>query len=95
MLTIFNDQIQSDGHRQFQAWRQAHWHNGEFLNCATKNRRKNFVLHAARCRHFENPSLSSSKSSTKVQKVCSTDRSELFEWARTQGAYIQGCDCMC
>lgn len=94
MLTIFNNKIQNDSHRQFQAWRKNHWLDGEFLNCATKNGRKNFVLHAVRCRHFEYPS-SSSKSLTKVQKVCSTDRSELFEWARAQGAYIQGCDCMC
>jgi hypothetical protein len=94
MIKIFSARIQTDSHQQFQAWRQAHWSDGEFLHCAKQGGRKNFKLHAARCRHFENPALANGNSLTKVPKVCSSDRAELFEWAIAQGAYIQGCDCL-
>ena len=94
MFIIYSDRIQTDSHQQFQAWRQAHWRDGEFLHLAKQSGMKNFKLHAARCRHFENPSLATGKSLTKVPKVCSTNRGELFEWAIGQGAYIQGCDCL-
>jgi hypothetical protein len=94
MLMIFSDRIQTDSHPQFQSWRKNYWHDGEFLNCITKNGRKNFTLHAARCRHFENPSLPSGKSLTKIQKVCATSRPELFQWALAQDAFVQGCDCL-
>jgi hypothetical protein len=38
--------------------------------------------------------MTSGKSFTKIPKVCSTERAELFKWAIARGAYVQGCDCM-
>jgi len=44
--------------------------------------------------HTGQPSLSSSRSFTSSQKVCSTSRTDLFNWALAQGATIEGCDCL-
>ena len=92
MITIFNARNNLDSHQQFQLWRQAHWRDGEFLNCSIKAGRKEFTLHSARCSHYG--TAPSTRSFTKVPKVCSMNRSELFEWAIAQGAYIVGCNCM-
>ena len=94
MALIFSNRIQSDATDRFQSWRQSNWSTGEFLTCATRFGVKVCKLHAARCRHFGQPSLTSSRSFTSSQKVCSTSRTDLFNWALAQGATIEGCDCL-
>src|ERR1035437_501156 len=89
MITIFSNRLQADATRQFQAWRLVHWHDGNFLNCTKTCGRADFTLHAARCRHFEHPSVQSDKSLTKIPKICSTNRAELYIWAQAQGAMVK------
>ena len=93
-LVILSNRLQSDAHAQFQLWRRSNWNTGEFLTCAMRHGVKTCKLHAARCRHFGNPSQSSSRSHTSSQKVCSTSRADLFDWALAQMATIEGCDCL-
>lgn len=93
-MTLFWNRIQSDANDQFQAWRQSNWNTGEFLTYATKHGVKTCKLHSARCRHFNNPAVISSRSFASSPKICCTDRQELFAWARAQGATLEGCDCM-
>jgi hypothetical protein len=38
--------------------------------------------------------LTSSRSFTSFQKVCSTNRQDLFDWALAQAATVEGCDCL-
>src|ERR1035437_489467 len=93
-LVIFSNRRQSDANAQFQLWRRSNWNTGEFLTCAMKHGVKTCKLHSARCRYYGQPSLPSSRSFTSSQKVCSTSRPDLFEWALAQGANIEDCDCL-
>jgi len=93
MFVTAAEDVGLESHWDLRRLKQAHWRDGEFLHCGKKSGIKIFTLHTARCRHFFNPTTST-RSLTKVQKVCSTERAELFEWAIAQGAYVQGCDCM-
>ena len=94
MTLIFSNRIQSDANEQFQFWRQSNWRNGAFLNCSIKHQVKICKLHSVRCRHFGQPWLNSSRSFTSFQKVCSTNRQDLFDWALAQAATVEGCDCL-
>lgn len=93
-IEIFDSWFASNAHERFQSWRLVHWDNGEFLHCKKIRGVNVCKLHTARCRHFELPGAPRSRSFTRFQKVCSTARQELFEWARAQGAIVEGCHCL-
>ncbi len=84
MLKIFDDREENDA---YIAWTEANGTFGFYLNVKTKT---TAVLHKAKCKH----KWEKGGSNTENKKVCSQIKSELLDWAKTNGVTITDCrDC--
>jgi hypothetical protein len=65
----------------FFSWLDDHT-DGYFINCESKPKSNNLVLHRASCSHFDR---SPDVHWTRSIKICSTARGKLEEWAASTG----------
>jgi hypothetical protein len=74
---------------QFERWLLEHQENGYFLNLQSKSAA---MLHRASCGHLEG-NLTGDQFVVK-EKVCSTDKALLKQWARASGRAVRECECV-
>ncbi len=96
MIVEFQDSNNSIVHEEFQEWRRLN-PEGFFLNCKS---RSNLMLHFVVCQHHGNAEWPCDEdgyhSLTKKMKVCSTNSTELEQWAGSNStAKLKSCsDCV-
>jgi hypothetical protein len=90
MIMEFSDKLQTGAHSRFQAWRREN-SDGFFLTEKSKGR---FILHHVDCWHPGKNTwepADAGQSLTKKRKICSTEDSELDDWATQQGFSVRDC----